>query len=58
MKIKFLILLFLSVSFLVSAQTGGYRLRQIANFDKKSYFGNPQEKMSSQSWKHNALWES
>ncbi len=45
MKMKILILLFLLVSFLASAQTGGYRLRQIASFDKKSYFGNPQKKM-------------
>lgn len=46
MKMKFLILLFLSLSFVVSAQNSGYRLRSISeSIDKKSYFGNPQEKM-------------
>lgn len=46
MRMKILIVLFLSLSFVVSAQNSDYRLRQISeSFDKESYFGNPQEKM-------------
>jgi len=46
MKIKILILLFLSFSFTVLAQNSNYHLRPISSsFDKKSYFGNPKEKM-------------